>query len=567
MQNLEKKIDTIVNNIQEQKPQEMPLYTPSTPTQEAKQNPFTLKEIYEINDFLIYDNEEFINNMYLAILKRPVDDAGLSHHLNLLYSGERTKLEILLSIRYSAEGKLYNVNILGTKKRLLKAALYKTPILGYLVKTAETLLRIPKLLKKINSLEAMLNTKVTPQELKTSLGDIKTTLNQSTQEINKKVNLEDFHKDIATKVDLHDFQEEIEKKVDTRDFQEEIEKKVNLEDFHKDIQEKLSRHEFEQTRDEIQDELQQTHHNLQTEINKKVNLDDFHKDIQQLNHNTEETLKQQSTSIERFAQDIQTANNYLKYVESNLQKLVATAQSTMQKTGETDNPLLNALVEEKEHILDALYLSFEDKFRGSREDIKKRQEYYLPMVQDVITNEEGSLLDIGCGRGEWLELLQENKIKAKGLDLNRLMVQTAQEHGLDVSNGDAIAYLKAQEEESLDVISAFHIVEHLPFEVLIALFDESLRVLKKGGIIIFETPNPENLFVGSCSFYTDPTHINPIPPVTLEFLATNRGFRDVTVHKLHPLKEITLSKETDENINNLIIAAASAQDYSIIGTK
>ena len=192
----------------------------------------------------------------------------------------------------------------------------------------------------------------------------------------------------------------------------------------------------------------------------------------------------------------------------------------------------------------------------------------MPYIKEVVSSPLEEVLDVGCGRGEWLELLKENGIKAKGVDLNSLMIEESSSLGLDTKVQDAIAYLKALEDETLSAISGFHIVEHLPFDILVQLFDESLRVLKKGGMIIFETPNPENIFVGACSFYTDPTHINPIPPSTLQFLAQNRGFKDVDIHRLHPVKQpIYPDIEKADDINTLIFASTKEQDYSIIGYK
>ncbi len=227
------------------------------------------------------------------------------------------------------------------------------------------------------------------------------------------------------------------------------------------------------------------------------------------------------------------------------------------------------MIKENDRFLDDFYISFEDRFRGSREDIKERQSYYLPIVESVIKVKEHELIiDIGSGRGEWLELLRESGFRAKGADLNRLMVQESKALNLDVIEQDGIEFLKSLDESSVSVITGFHIVEHLPFKVLIELFDESYRVLRDGGLIIFETPNPENILVGSCSFYTDPTHKNPIPPVTLEFLAQNRGFRDVKVHRLHPIKEpIFVDIPNSGDLNNLISASTNAQDYSIVGYK
>ncbi|MFA7184608.1 MAG: methyltransferase domain-containing protein, partial [Victivallales bacterium] len=195
---------------------------------------------------------------------------------------------------------------------------------------------------------------------------------------------------------------------------------------------------------------------------------------------------------------------------------------------------LAAFADEADHLFDAMYVNFEDRFRGAREDIKDRVKVYLPYVRQAV-EATGNLpvLDVGCGRGEWLELLGENDIEARGLDLNRVMVSECRELGLDAREADVIDHLKGLKAGCLSVISGFHIVEHLPLKTVIALFDEALRVLKPGGIVIFETPNPENLLVGACGFYTDPTHKRPIPPVTLSYLVEARGFMNVEVLRLN----------------------------------
>ncbi|HEY8359603.1 MAG TPA: class I SAM-dependent methyltransferase [Ramlibacter sp.] len=174
---------------------------------------------------------------------------------------------------------------------------------------------------------------------------------------------------------------------------------------------------------------------------------------------------------------------------------------------------------------DSLYVAFENRFRGSTDEISKRSRRYLPMLRGTDPVASGApVLDIGCGRGEWLSLLKDNNMEALGIDLNVAMVQEARARGHQVEAGDAIAYLQRHKESSLGAVTAFHVVEHLPFPVLLALFDAARRVLKPGGVILFETPNPENLVVGACTFHYDPTHIKPLPPDVLRFLAEARGF-------------------------------------------
>ena len=303
--------------------------------------------------------------------------------------------------------------------------------------------------------------------------------------------------------------------------------------------------------------------NLKNSTNNKIDdlrnsIDSTDSEIDNLKNITNNNLKE----LEFKIKEIKRAKEALIEIEKNLNRVFNNIKDTPKdiKIGELKN--------EQRHLLDTLYISFEDRFRGSREDIKKRQSYYLPMVQSVLKNIDGEIIDIGSGRGEWLELLKDNSIDAIGVDLNRLMVNEAKRYGLNVLCQDALKYLQSKEENSIAVLTGFHIVEHLEFEVLISLFDEVFRLLKKGGMIIFETPNPENLMVGSCSFYTDPTHINPIPPITLQFLAENRGFSDVKIHRLHPIKTPSfIDIPNNQDVNDLIFASTKEQDYSIIGYK
>jgi len=227
---------------------------------------------------------------------------------------------------------------------------------------------------------------------------------------------------------------------------------------------------------------------------------------------------------------------------------------------------LENMLTEEDHLLDAMYLTFEDRFRGTREDIKERLKTYLPYIEQAAEkNMDAPLLDLGCGRGEWLELLKEKRHKSQGVDLNRVMIQQCRDLGLDVTEADAVNFLKKQKENSYGVITGFHIVEHMPLKALIALLDEARRVLIPGGMIILETPNPENLLVGSCSFYTDPTHRTPIPPNPLKFLVDQRGFVNTEIVRLHKVKEVSPTGQVlmDEVIQRFNME----QDYAIIGYK
>lgn len=213
---------------------------------------------------------------------------------------------------------------------------------------------------------------------------------------------------------------------------------------------------------------------------------------------------------------------------------------------------------------DGFYRAFEDRHRGSREVIKSRQRVYLPFIQPLIQlYPNASAIDLGCGRGEWLELLQESGFQAQGVDLDDGMLAVCREHGLKVQTKDAIAGLKECSDDSQAVVSGFHLAEHIPFDVLETLIKESLRVLKPGGLLILETPNPENIVVGTANFYLDPTHKQPIPPLLLSFLAEYLGFENVKVIRLQGPVDLASGRKL--TIHDIL--GGVSPDYAIVAQK
>jgi O-antigen chain-terminating methyltransferase len=173
-------------------------------------------------------------------------------------------------------------------------------------------------------------------------------------------------------------------------------------------------------------------------------------------------------------------------------------------------------------------------------------------------------VDVGCGRGEWLELLRENKLSASGIDLNTTMVEQCRERKLDVRQGDAIDFLHGLKAKSLGAVTGFHIIEHLPFETLMELFVQVRRVLKPGGLAIFESPNCKNLVVGACNFNIDPTHRNPVFPETAQFMLETFGFERVTIDYLSPV-DLTPYPEAEQQPPHLRNLLYGPQDFGVIG--
>jgi len=176
------------------------------------------------------------------------------------------------------------------------------------------------------------------------------------------------------------------------------------------------------------------------------------------------------------------------------------------------------------------------------------------------------ILDVGCGRGEWLEVLRDNGFQARGIDTNRVVLQRCKELSLDVEEAEALTYLGSLPDASLNAVTAFHFAEHLPLDALVRFLDEAGRALKPGGLLILETPNPENLLVGSCNFYLDPTHKNPIPIPTLKLLVEARGFRCQEVMKLHPVAsaKIEVKDQLTSHLNHYLYGP---MNYAVVARK
>ena len=210
------------------------------------------------------------------------------------------------------------------------------------------------------------------------------------------------------------------------------------------------------------------------------------------------------------------------------------------------------------------YRAFEDKHRGSHETIKERLQIYLPFINPLkAIYPDCPALDIGCGRGEWLETLLENGFQALGVDLDDGMLQACKARNLPAIKVEALAYLKELPSESLAVLTGFHIAEHIPFDDLKELIGEAKRVLKPAGLLILETPNAENLIVGTQNFYLDPTHERPIPYMLLEFLMEYSGFERT---KLLRLQENAGLVEY-ERLALMDVLAGASPDYAMVGQK
>lgn len=213
---------------------------------------------------------------------------------------------------------------------------------------------------------------------------------------------------------------------------------------------------------------------------------------------------------------------------------------------------------------DNFYRAFEDRYLGSQELIKSRRSQYLKFVMPLKSlYQTGKAFDIGCGRGEWLDLMKESGWDALGVDIDDGMLQGCIDKNLNVQKGNATEIIKTLESESQIVVSAFHVVEHISFDDLRTIVIESLRVLKPGGLLIMETPNPENILVATNNFYIDPTHTRPIPHQLLSFLPEYYGFKRVKTVRLQEKK--SLLNKPRPSLEDVLQGVSP--DYAVVAQK
>ena len=206
------------------------------------------------------------------------------------------------------------------------------------------------------------------------------------------------------------------------------------------------------------------------------------------------------------------------------------------------------------------YASLAERFRGSEEYVREKQRFYLPFFAG-----RSDVLDLGCGRGEFLELMREAGVSARGVELSPELAGVCRSKGLEVDCGDLLERLPALADGSLGGVFAAHMVEHLPPERLPGLIRAAAAKLRPDGVLAIETPNPECLAIFATHFYLDPTHVRPVPPGLLRFYMEESGLGRIEVHRLSPAVDdapslASLPADFRE-------AFFGALDYAIVGWK
>jgi SAM-dependent methyltransferase len=278
-------------------------------------------------------------------------------------------------------------------------------------------------------------------------------------------------------------------------------------------------------------------------------------------------FKSMEWRVEKLAaeyEDVQILMKKFYLIRDKLDALIA----ALEKGGKPAPADVRAVLEP---IEDWRYAGFENRFRGSENEIRKQQAGYIPLFR-----KGGRVLDLGCGRGEFLDLLRENGISGEGVDLNSQMIDICTDRGLDCRKEDILERLAEEPDGALDGIFSSQVIEHLPPDYLKKLIETARVKLAPGGVAVFETVNPVSVFALVQIYFLDPTHRNPVHPRALQFMLESTGFADVEIRYSAPLaaerlrefpgadEQTSVMNANVDRLNDLLFAPPN---YAAIGRK
>jgi O-antigen chain-terminating methyltransferase len=491
---------------------------------------------YHINELLQYHDGVFVQAAYRAVLKRSPAEVELLRDLNRLRSGYANKIDLLATLRYSPEGKAKKVQLEGLTFPALIRRLGRVPVFGYFIRLTIAFVRLPNLIRDQREFGSYL-------------------LSQNEQ-------IADFINRVSARVSEHRrevsrLQETLSKQIETlAGKQRQFEHMANAR-FG----------ELSQTTEEIRrikahaNAANETIHGLSGQLQKVFS--DLENERTERHHALAQSISEQRELLGAAQNELESkiARLHVQLQHARSELSIQRGSINALKTSDLLEPVTTKQTPIEAHQLDPLYAALEDRFRGNRDEIKERFKVYLPYVK-----EQAAVVDLGCGRGEWLEVLRAAGIEAHGVDTNRIQIAQCRDRGLDVTEEDFLVHLRSLNDGSVGAITGFHIVEHVALDTLITLLNEALRVLRPKGLVIFETPNPENVLVGSNYFYMDPTHRHPLPSELMEFLLDSRGFQAIEVLNLHSWESAKIpdDNEVTKRFNDYFYGP---MDYAIVGRK
>ena len=463
------------------------------------------KQFYKVGE------KDFVVLLYRQILSREPDPRGYIDTLNLVLSKTRTRAQLIQGFAQSEEGICRNVRLTGLdtqiRKERVKNFIKRIPVVGYLVRWTSNIIFLSRRLAALSDSYNFLNLHVENMDLQ-----LKDTEQQSRQA--------NYHCDV------------LEDK-----FRHAIWWSDHLDEQRAEVTAQLEQ------KFEVVKQKQQEAKDAYEELAEKYNCTA-----------TQYHELQKAYDVTKKQLDI-----CMEYVQ-NKSKQEADMQETVKNNSE---------------LCDRFYLHYNEKLMpDSRDEVKGRAIPYIEKIRNwyngyADADYSPKFLDLGCGECEWIELLSENGFKAVGVDSNVHVVNKVRKSfpEFHIECQDALAYLKQCEDNSVDLISSFHMVEHMDFLTIITLLKECCRVLKKGGMLIVETPNPQNVLVATYYFNLDPTHNKPIPIELMSYFVEESGFEVKEKLLLNPLDFVPYEYKDGDPIKDIVFRFNLEQAYSIMAVK
>jgi len=488
---------------------------------------------YHINDLLRYHDRAFVHAAYRAVLKRSPDETELSRDLTRLRSGNANKVDLLAKLRFAPEGRAKGVHVDGLVVPAAIRRLGQVPLLGYLVRLGIAFVRLPNLIRDQREFGSYVLSQ--HEQIAEFINQVSARVSECRLELSRLQETQDHVARIETQVAILAEKQQGLEQLASAQFAE-IDRRYDGLDAYTKQQAGELRAQLTTDKQDVLARLTQANNESRAALT--------------------QALAEQRAALAKAETDLRAELDRLQ-----LQLQHTRSELSIRTTLSHVTPQIPVETSGDTHQLDALYAALEDRFRGTRDEIKERFQVYLPYVKEC-----APVVDLGCGRGEWLEILGDAGIDARGVDTNLIQIEQCRARNLNVSEEDFLAHLQSLQEASVGAITGFHIVEHVPFKTLVTLLNESLRVLRPGGVVIFETPNPENVLVGSNYFYMDPTHRHPLPSELLEFLLQSRGFEAIEIVNLHPWESARIAGD-DEVTKRFNTYFYGPMDYAIVGRK
>ncbi|HEX9164146.1 MAG TPA: class I SAM-dependent methyltransferase [Thermoanaerobaculia bacterium] len=238
---------------------------------------------------------------------------------------------------------------------------------------------------------------------------------------------------------------------------------------------------------------------------------------------------------EALAADVKSFRDLIPIASRRNDALVAALDQKIESVGARLRDITTPMLRTEDRgprTEDFIYRRLEESFRGSEQQVRESLDAYLAFAR-----EHQPLFDIGCGRGEFLALCREAGITARGFDTNERSIADLKQRGFDVALAGVPECFRGVADGSIGSILATHVVEHLPVEVLFELYRQASRVLRRGALLMIETPNAESLLVTGSDFWRDPTHLAPRHPAALVLLAREHGFDIEELRAVHPFPD------------------------------